>query len=357
MGKLFSLGAGGMVDISVSTGDEKNNLQPGRVLQLNGYNCPRYVIVKNQGVDPKWAHYGTRYLCVNLEDHAFKTEDAFGMKHVSDKKDNSIQLYITDETIGDIETAAIWEKAEAKDKERLRLGEIAEAKRKEDVKTGRALFAKHIPADAVALVVADLETDACDLQTDYFNTTHSGLVVLGWSKHKRDIFSEMRKHAHKIPETEHLATPSTVNRNEEERTEDNKQWWKPSDEHREKYSMGAGYYLKAAERYSTGWRVYKLTRYGDDWGEDVYLSLAARCIFEGQAKPEPPTPTDTDQPTPTDTSTPIDADQPGGVSFGEYKSHPTITLPTGRKGFTFGLTKARAILAHIEEIKTFAASA
>lgn len=41
------------------------------------------------------------------------------------------------------------------------------------------------------------------------------------------------------------------------------------------------------------------------------------------------------------------------VTYGEYKGNPTITLPLGPQGFTFGLNKARAILAFIEEIKAF----
>ena len=42
------------------------------------------------------------------------------------------------------------------------------------------------------------------------------------------------------------------------------------------------------------------------------------------------------------------------VTVGEYKGNPIITLPIGpRGGFTFGLTKARAILKYIEDIKSF----
>ncbi len=43
------------------------------------------------------------------------------------------------------------------------------------------------------------------------------------------------------------------------------------------------------------------------------------------------------------------------VIIGEYKGSPTISLPTGnpRFPFTFGLTKAKLILAYIEDIKKF----
>ena len=39
---------------------------------------------------------------------------------------------------------------------------------------------------------------------------------------------------------------------------------------------------------------------------------------------------------------------------GEYKGHPTLTLPNGSKyGFTFGLSKAQAILDHLDAIRAF----
>jgi|GEM_PF-3389013 len=42
------------------------------------------------------------------------------------------------------------------------------------------------------------------------------------------------------------------------------------------------------------------------------------------------------------------------VTVGEYKGNPVITLPIGpRGGFTFGLTKARAILKYLDDIKGF----
>lgn len=42
------------------------------------------------------------------------------------------------------------------------------------------------------------------------------------------------------------------------------------------------------------------------------------------------------------------------VTVGEYKGNPVITLPIGpRGGFTFGLTKARAIIEYLDDIKAF----
>ena len=48
--------------------------------------------------------------------------------------------------------------------------------------------------------------------------------------------------------------------------------------------------------------------------------------------------------------------QQNSVTFGEYKGHPTISIPTDRgKPFTFGVAKARAVLQHIEQIRRFVA--
>jgi len=41
------------------------------------------------------------------------------------------------------------------------------------------------------------------------------------------------------------------------------------------------------------------------------------------------------------------------VTYGEYKGNPTITLPLGPRGFTFGLSKARAVLRYLDAIRAF----
>lgn len=99
------------------------------------------------------------------------------------------------------------------------------------------------PAWAVCPLVAELEIDDCDSQSDYFNTKTAKTVLIGWSKHERDLFPEMRKAAATYAETAGLATAPA------------------SAEHREKYSMGSGYYLKAENCYSTGWKVQKKSHY------------------------------------------------------------------------------------------------
>lgn len=105
----------------------------------------------------------------------------------------------------------------------------------------RAEFATRCPAWAKAVIYAVQEIDDCDAMSDYFNVKTGRRVVLGYSRHTRDLFPELRNAAATFPETAHLATA-------------------PADaEHREKWSMGAGYYLKATGRYSSGWKVCKRT--------------------------------------------------------------------------------------------------
>lgn len=96
-----------------------------------------------------------------------------------------------------------------------------------------------VPVWAQSVIVAELEEDAGDTMTDYFATRTTRTIILGFSKHNRDIFSELRKAALNHPDTASLHDAPE------------------SAEHREKYSMGAGYYLKTSGRYSTGWAVRK----------------------------------------------------------------------------------------------------
>jgi len=50
---------------------------------------------------------------------------------------------------------------------------------------------------------------------------------------------------------------------------------------------------------------------------------------------------------------PEESPESNGVTYGEYKGHATITLPMGERGFSFGVSKAQAILDHIEAIRQF----
>ena len=276
---IYKIGPKGLERTDVPENHKKNELPIGTILQLNGYDNPKYVIVKNVGIDERFQSYGAAYVTVKLNDFSISRHDAFSMDHIDTKKDNRIHMYYTDEVLSSDEVLAIWEKAKQKEKEQKEAREKACQAGKEKEAKGRELFAKFIPETAQALIVAECEIDKCELETDYFATSVSSTVILGWSKHKRDLFSEMRKYADRIPETAHLKEAPEVDSNRKPKTEGNKSWWHPADEHREKYSMGHGYYLKAEGRYSTGWLIRKVGKYGDGWSEYLYRSLADRCVL------------------------------------------------------------------------------
>jgi hypothetical protein len=89
----------GKLEAINETDGDKNNLEVGRVLHLNGYNDPDYVIVKNRGVDPKWTSYGAMYDIVNLDTGADERQQAYTLKWLKEKKDGRIQVYITDKVM------------------------------------------------------------------------------------------------------------------------------------------------------------------------------------------------------------------------------------------------------------------
>ena len=106
-----------------------------------------------------------------------------------------------------------------------------------DTKTTAAV--PEAPAWAKAVIVAVSEEDKCESQTDYYATQTGRRVVLAWSRTTRADFKELRAAAGRFAETCHLASAGK------------------DAEHRDNYSMGRGYYLKAGHRYNSGWYVQK----------------------------------------------------------------------------------------------------
>lgn len=185
----------------------------------------------------------------------------------------------------------------------------------ETVQISKAEWLASKPAWAKAAIVAELEHDESDSMSDYFATRTFRRVFLAWSAHARDLFSETRKAAATFAETAHLGPGKDIYRAQVVAAEDivsnGSAYWKgtaspwhrelydagydgatfstraeveafiavkgapepisfeghvktfewritrESVEHREKYSMGHGYYLKASGRYSSGWIVRK----------------------------------------------------------------------------------------------------
>jgi hypothetical protein len=188
-------------------------------------------------------------------------------------------------------------------------------------KAWKTRFGEIQPAWAKGVIVAVEDIDDCDLHTDYHNHKHGRRVVLAWSKSGRNSFREMRKAAATFEPTEHLgpgkdkwrvilswdhddtdadakagsfiqshqhyfkgsgvtccgswyesapekdghgvpvfSTEADADAWIAKQPERAGVYWRKeceSSEHRENWSMGQGYFLKAGYRDGSGWRIEK----------------------------------------------------------------------------------------------------
>ena len=128
--------------------------------------------------------------------------------------------------------------------------------------------------DAKAVIIGELRVSECDSYTDYYNYRIERTVILGFSKHTRNLFSEMRKYAANFEGTAHLAE------------------YNADYEHRENYSMGDGMYL-GRNKYS-GWTISKeeiydlekfIERYAHTAGDEANICLNAPQREAGAQQP------------------------------------------------------------------------
>jgi len=144
--------------------------------------------------------------------------------------------------------------------------EQRERERAEADAAAEAILARR-PADAAALIIAELDEDTSEVETDYHNHRVTRRVAIGWRTGARESFHQLRRAAAGFPETAHLGpdAPDEV-------------------EHRENYSMGGGNYLKAGGGHSSGWRVSSLPIGAEgklpSWGRGLEDGLPA-------ARPDP----------------------------------------------------------------------
>lgn len=188
--------------------------------------------------------------------------------------------------ISEAAAAALWERAKVKRAETRAAFAAEQAEHAAAKERAADRLSRIAPPWAEAAIIAELHQDDCDSMTDYFNAKTVRNVVIGWSRHKRDLFPELRKAAATFAETAELATAPA------------------SAEHREKYSMGAGFYLKAGSRYCTGWAVKKrplawIDLAGLEFSEDAeaWASMTGK-LPTGEAASVPPT-GEVEQPAPT----------------------------------------------------------
>ncbi|SFL09181.1 hypothetical protein SAMN05216357_11291 [Porphyromonadaceae bacterium KH3CP3RA] len=295
MAKLILLGANKEIDTS------KQVVEVNQVIQLEGYRNDKYVVY-----DIETDEWGLHYKLINLRTKEFNTaevirplKEKFGIGYYYDSE--------TPEFMDALEVAILLQ-----DAQRKKQAEDMEAERerihKEKVKNiGRVRFTEIFPENAQAVIVGRLRKNESDSQADYYGCSTQRTVILGFSTHKRDIFSEIRKHAANFEGTAYLAE------------------YNADYENREKYSMGAGYYL-GESRYS-GWIVEKVPVYKRDLTIEQF-AYTAGDEDNIHIKPNSKTP---HSDTPTDIPTEIPKGVGKGCKMVEYSAKAVAV---------FGETKA-----------------
>lgn len=259
-------------------------LQINQIFFLNGYgqspeSHDRRAIYKIEGDNYHW---------VNLDKAARGTTDTYSVQPVS--KLFGIGCYFhPDQFATAEEVAAAVRAAEIKEGKDEEAKEAASTAAQEVQDRGKALLDKYMPEGCKYVLMAELIKDTSNLMEDYHGSTTTRTIVLAFSKHGRDLFPEMRKAAANATETTHLTTAPTVDESGNERTEENKSWWSPKDEHREKYSMGAGFYLKDGWRDHDGWQVSKRSLTIDSSELQYAAGSEGGFMVPVDKQPKPPT--------------------------------------------------------------------
>lgn len=290
MSKVFLLGANKEIDKT------KQVVEVNQIIQTEGYSYDRYVvydITKNQ--------WGITYKLICLRTKEFNTaeivrplKEKFGIGFYYDSENPQF--------MDGFEVAILLQQAQQKKKAEQEEAEQEKIRVEQVKKIGRERFTEIFPEDAQSVIVARLKQDESDSQTDYFASSTQRTVILGFSTHKRDIFSEMRKHASNFEETAYLA----------EYNEDY--------ENREKYSMGAGYYL--GESKYRGWIIEKVPVYDRKHTiEDfAYTAGSEDNIHINKTNATPPTPPSDENGTSKSNCTLVEYSAKAVAVFGETRA-------------------------------------
>jgi hypothetical protein len=209
----------------------KQTVAKNQIIQMNGYEYDRYVVY-----DITEGNGRLIYKLINLRTRKFGQCDL--IRPLSEKF--GIGYYYDDgnpQFMDAFEVLALYSEAEYKAREEQEARQKEQERDEQLQAIGRERLKTLIPENAKAVIVAELHENESDSMTDYYGYSTQRTVIIGFSNHTRDLFSEMRKNASNFTETAYLAT-------------ENKEY-----EHREKYSMGDGYYL--GESKYGGWTVSK----------------------------------------------------------------------------------------------------
>ena len=252
MTKVHLLGANRSYDRDIQT------VSVNQIVVLEGYAGGSYVVY-----DVTRNQRGFTYHLVHTRTYDFNTSDL--IRPLSEKF--GIGIYYDSENptfLDPLETAALLTKAKEKKAEEEKKAKETREEYGRIAKIGAERLRPLIPTDAKAAIVGILRVNECDSHTDYYGYSIGRTVILGFSKHTRNLFSEMRKHAANFEGTAYLAE------------------YNADYEHRENYSMGDGMYL-GRNKYS-GWTVEKepihdlekfIERYAHTAGDEANLCMKA----------------------------------------------------------------------------------
>lgn len=235
---IYRIGANGLEPVTPTT------LERGQIVWLNGYGQDQYHHERKVVFEIETTRFGDMYHTVNIDSHVPKIakQEAHAVRP-AEQLCGIGTYYNNGEMFEGSEEELEALVAEAYEHERrVRAGQEAAKKETERIETiGGEVWEKMQASGAVSLITAELRVDESDIMTDYFYSRTSTMVVIGISKHKRNLFPELRKVAatSDIPEVAALADAP-------------KEW-----EHRDNYAQGAGYYL--GKMISSGWIVRKHT--------------------------------------------------------------------------------------------------
>jgi hypothetical protein len=227
----------------------KQAVEKNQIIQMNGYDDDRYVVYDITG-----GSRGLIYRLINLRTRKFGQCDL--IRPLSEKF--GIGYYFDDanpEFMDAYEVAILHSEAEENAHAEQEEQQRRQERNKQLEAIGRERLETIVPDDVKAVIIAELHKDNSEPMSDYYGYSTGRTVILGFSNHTKDLFSEMRKYAVNFEETTHLA-------------EANEKY-----EHREKYTGGAGYY-PGESKYS-GWVVKKEKYYRDrDSIIDAYALIA-----------------------------------------------------------------------------------
>lgn len=194
------------------------------------------------------------------------------------------------------EALAMLDAAKAEQARKHAQRQAESAAQAEQVSAWRDTIRDKIPANAKAVIVAEMMQDHSDSQTDYFASRSTKTIILAFSTHTRDLFPEMRKAAKNHASTAHLADAPD------------------SAENRQKYSMGGGYFLKEGGRHSTGWKISKQAFYSNSANNDR-ANLLPYGEWSVPAEAPKATYTPADKPAAAAPAEQLDVDAPEGFTI------------------------------------------